>query len=49
MLLDAGADPQIGNADSWLPLHVAAANGHADAVRILARVYPGIMVIIMNC
>ena len=33
LLLIHGADINMSDADSWTPLHAAAANGHADIAR----------------
>lgn len=35
LLLDAGAEPDIGTRDGWTPLHKAVANGHTAVVRLL--------------
>ena len=35
VLLDAGANPDIRGLNDWTPLHMAVAEGSADAVRLL--------------
>lgn len=47
VLLEAGADPNLGNEGNWTPLMSAAYGGHADVVELLLKHgadpgYPGL-------